>query len=148
MSITELDARSYIYADGPPDTPTTKVLLQGTQAAVKNRNAKDGPNTMLLARMVIVSVYQLWEDRYRPLIAKARGLATNDLRSNLFGDLRTYRRAIIHANSVAIPEVEANKVLHWCVPGAPINPTTAQMQTLLGLIAAEVEALERGSSAA
>jgi hypothetical protein len=141
MTVEQMDAADYLYGDGDPNLPDTKVLIKGTQLAVKNRNALGGPNTIFLGRMVIVAIYQLWEDKYRALIAEALKVEKNALGSDLFGDLRQYRRSVVHNHSVAIPEVASNKVLKWFQPGDPVSPSMKQMQMLIGLLADELKRL-------
>ena len=141
MTIAQLDAASYLYGDGDPNLPGTKVLIKGTQGAVKVRNTKNGPNAAFLARMLIVAVYQLWDEHYRAQFAAVAGKDASAVKSDLFGDLRRYRQSVVHNRSAAISDVSKNHVLTWFTPGQVISPTVAQMQALIGLIATEVEAL-------
>lgn len=141
-SVSDLDLQAFYYTDGHPDSPSTKTLLYGNQGTVKLRNQKDGENSVFVARMLIVASYQLWEQHYRALIAEARGQQKNELKSDLFGDLRRYRHSIVHHRAIAVDEVKANKVLNWFAPGQPIAPTELQMNGLLFLLRDDLQAME------
>ena len=138
-SVEESDGKAFIVGEGDPNLQTAKVLLSTTQADLKQRNEPDGANSVFLARMLIVAVYQLWEDHYRDQIADERGVERNQVTSDLFGDLRHYRRSIIHNRGLAVDEVRRNHVLRWFPPGAEVSPTRVQMRSLIGLLRAEVE---------
>jgi hypothetical protein len=139
MSSAQLDQSNYFYGEGDPNSPGSKILIQATQGAVKVRNAKNGVNAAFLARMLIVAVYQLWDEHYRAQFAQTVGKTTADIKSDLFGDLRRYRQSIVHNRSIAISDVTNNKVLKWFVPGELINPTGPHIQTLIGLIKDEID---------
>ena len=50
---------------------------------------------------LIVFIYHLWDEYYRPKIATAFGLEhTRPLKSDFFGDIRLIRNAIIHNQAV------------------------------------------------
>ena len=59
---------------------------------------------------LIVFIYHLWDEYYRPRIAVALGLENpNQLKSNFFGDIRLIRNAIIH-NKTVLKESDYRKL--------------------------------------
>lgn len=140
-SIAELDQLPFLYIVGDPTTPAAKVLIPMLQGDVKRRNGPGGANAFFLARMLIVATYQIWEEHYRGMLAVERGVGKDEIVSDLFGDLRRYRQAIVHHRSIAMASVIKNRVLHWATAGSPIEPSRTEMQQLLSGIREEVERL-------
>ena len=84
---------------------------------------------------LIVFIYHLWDENYRAKIAHALGLdQANRLESDLFGDVRLIRRAIIHNNSELTQSAHNNlKVLgslDEITPGE-LNLTNATPQRIV-----------------
>jgi hypothetical protein len=140
-SINELDQLNYLYITGDPNTSESKLMISTTQGVAKLRNGKDGPNTVFLTRMLIVAIYQLCEDEYRARFASVKGLAKNEITSELFGDLRRYRQSIVHNRAVAIAEVANNRILRWTNPGSPVKPSSEEIRELLFSIDKEIKLL-------
>ena len=62
---------------------------------------REGEFENLNCLALIVFMYHLWDEYYRPRIATALGLQqTRQLKSNFFGDIRVIRTAIIHHQAV------------------------------------------------
>jgi hypothetical protein len=82
----------------------------------------DGPVEALLGRQWIVSVYALWEDEYRPRLAKARGREKDEEKYPLPGDLRLLRNDVVHHRGIATADNTGRcEVLSWFQPGEPIR---------------------------
>jgi hypothetical protein len=137
-SIAELDQLPFLYITGDPTTPAAEVLIPMLQGDVKRRNGAGGANAIFLARMLIVATYQIWEEHYRGLLAAERGVGKDEIVSDLFGDLRRYRQAIVHHRSIATANVTKNQILHWATAGAAIEPSRTEMRQLLHGIRGEV----------
>lgn len=132
LSIEELDRKPLIYGEGDPREPDAREMLRATQGVVKARNAPNGENAVFLGQMLVVAIYQLWEDHYRALIAKERGYDTkNDLKLDAFGDFRNLRNAIIHNKAIATTDCEKNRILNWFSRGDRIQLTVRQVKDLL-----------------
>lgn len=86
------------------------------QKNVKERNRKDGGNSLKLGNYCVVLIYQYWEDHYRGQFAKALGLKKTDLKWDLMGDLNKFRRSIIHNKSFGVPEIKKCEVFAWFQP--------------------------------
>ncbi|MER6975140.1 hypothetical protein ABT304_29040 [Nocardioides sp. NPDC000445] len=54
-----------------------------------------------LTQQLIVTVFTGWDAHHRARIATARGLETDELRSDYFGDLRLLRNDIAHSRGLA-----------------------------------------------
>jgi hypothetical protein len=63
-------------------------------------NSVDGTNTQQHCRAILVFLFTFWEDEIRPRLAKSMGVKANELRSDIMGDLRIVRNAILHSKAV------------------------------------------------
>lgn len=45
---------------------------------------------------IIVFLFSCWDEDIRPRIAKVRGIQPNDIKMDVFGDIRILRKCIIH----------------------------------------------------
>jgi len=63
-------------------------------------NARGGSNEQQHARAVLVFLFTYWEDEIRPRLASCSGVELNAVRSDIMGDLRTVRHAILHSKSI------------------------------------------------
>jgi len=113
QSIEELDTISVTYGIGHPQDPDRIDLHITTQGDLKKRNEKNGHNTKTIGNLCLCEIYHYWEDHYRQEIANYLDLSKNELLSNIFGDIRNYRRSIIHNKGIAIKAVNDNKILKW-----------------------------------
>jgi len=66
-------------------------------------NAPGGSNEQRLARAIVVFLFTYWEDEIRPRLAKAKGAEAKEVRSDIMGDMRILRHAILHAKSIISP---------------------------------------------
>jgi hypothetical protein len=63
-------------------------------------NAPSGSNEQKHARAIVVFLFTYWEDEIRPRLAKATEVDVNEIRSDIMGDMRVLRNAILHSKSV------------------------------------------------
>lgn len=63
-------------------------------------NASHGDHETQMGRSVLVFLYTAWECDIRPRMATARGVPLNEISSDVMGDLRIVRHAILHAGSM------------------------------------------------
>jgi hypothetical protein len=130
-SIEQLDKARWSYGKGNPNDPDAVQLHGVTQGELKERLSKGGRNEIHQARMALVSIYQLWEDRYRAEVAVELGLEKNALGSDVLGDLRQIRIAIVHHGGVAKADIDKCKTLKWFKAGDAINVQPDQMYDLI-----------------
>jgi hypothetical protein len=86
------------FGKGDPDDSDARYQYKRSFKDLMKSSAVDGPNITMLRRYSIVFVYSLWERKYRSQIADLANIEKDALRHDVFGDLRLYRNAIIHAN--------------------------------------------------
>lgn len=64
------------------------------------KNAEGGIHEQQICRAIIIFLYTHWEDEIRPRLATARKVSKNDIKSDLMGDLRELRHAVLHAKGI------------------------------------------------
>jgi hypothetical protein len=89
----ESPAGYLIFTLGSQETGDYMELSARTAVEVILANREDGANWSFMGAMCIVAAYQLWEDHYRARIAAHVG---HELSIPIFGDLRRFRRCIVH----------------------------------------------------
>lgn len=124
----------FYYGTEPPTNPESRPLQMSTNQEVHSRNALDGINQILLGNLSIVFIYQLWEDNYRSRFSNALGLSKDDLKADVFGDLRYLRQSIVHNQSRAISEVEKCRLIKWYSHQDNIFITFGQFIEIVGHI--------------
>jgi hypothetical protein len=129
------DAIIFTYGHGDLEDPDAIPLHSVSHGELTARNERGGENWIFLANVCLVSIYQYWEDRYRGEIAAALDKPKGDLRVPIMGDLRHYRRSIIHRAGVAVPEVARCEVIRWFGPDERIELTEEHMRTIVVKIA-------------
>jgi hypothetical protein len=134
-SVEDLDAKSLIFGEGDPNTSDAVVLHQTTEGQYKARNRKGGSNHRIIGNLCIVLLYQYWEDHFRSNFAEVLKMHKNDLLVDEFGDLRQFRRAIIHNNGIATREVASCKCFKWFTEGQAIHFTQDQIKTIIRSVA-------------
>lgn len=92
-SIEFLDERDHIYGEGEPWSAGSTMQHRSTQREFKERHAPGGQNARLLGCMVVVFIYQYWDEDLRQQLADAAGVAKNEVRSDVFGEVRHLRHA-------------------------------------------------------
>jgi hypothetical protein len=95
-----------------------------------------GHDEVLVGNVCAAYIYSLWEDKYRGEVAVARGILKNEVRSELFRELGTYRHAIIHNQSLGTSKT-ASLVL---LPAVPKDNPVRVTRHVFELIALKVKA--------
>ena len=62
-------------------------------------NSPGGSNEQRHARAIVIFLFTYWEDEIRPRLAAAKSVPVNEIKSDIMGDLRILRHAILHAKS-------------------------------------------------
>lgn len=99
-------------------------------------NSNGGPNEEQHARAILIFLFTYWEDEIRPRLAAAASVEPNRIASDIHGDLRILRHAILHAKGkVRREEHRRLKLLGELVQEeAPIHLPTEAMQRIFTLI--------------
>lgn len=81
-------------------------------------------------------LFTYWEDEIRPRLAAAKGMPVNEIKSDIMGNLRILRHAILHAKSSICPEEHRRlKVVgQMFPPSTPIHISYDDMHRLFVLI--------------
>lgn len=108
-----LKKRKNLYGVGDPNSTESYPLHVVNQYDYLQRNLKNGKNRFMLANQSVVQIYQYWEDMYREEIARNMGICKNDLKVDVFGDLRIIRQSIIHNHGIATSDITKCKILKW-----------------------------------
>lgn len=99
-------------------------------------NGNGGPNEEQHARAILIFLFTYWEDEIRPRLAAAAGVEPSRIASDIHGDLRILRHAILHAKGkVRREEHRRLKLLGELVQEeAPIRLPTEAMQRIFTLV--------------
>jgi hypothetical protein len=83
-----------------PDEPD--VILNNIYRAEDylSANAVGGSNEQQYAQAILVFLFTFWEDEIRPRLAAAKGVDKGQITSDIMGDLRLVRHAILHARGI------------------------------------------------
>ena len=80
-----------------PDVLMHRIVLVPEYIAA---NAVAGSNEQHHARAAIAFLYAYWDEEVRPALARALKVGTNEIASDIFGDLRLVRHAVLHNKGV------------------------------------------------
>jgi hypothetical protein len=133
-----LDSCFMIYGIGDPNIKTSYPLHRCTQMEYKLRNSEEGLNSTVLGQLCIVLVYQYWEDFYRNKIAQIFKWEKNQIPSEIFSDLRIFRKSIIHHRGIALKEIEKCKKFNWFKEGQEIQFSSNQIEEIIRKIKMEL----------
>lgn len=99
QSTTTTLQNSMFFGKSNPNDPDAKYQYRRTFGYLIRASEKDGINLVILHRSIIVLAVALWEDHFRKKIAKECGIEKDDLKSDVFRDLNSYRQAILHGGN-------------------------------------------------
>lgn len=116
-----------------PDTIHNRIVRADTYIEA---NSPGGSNEQRHARAIVVFLFTYWEDEIRPRLAAAKGATVNEIKSDIMGDIRILRHAILHANSSIRPEEHRRlKVVgSMFSPNTPIHISYEDMHRLFVFI--------------
>jgi hypothetical protein len=64
------------------------------------KNSEGGSNEQQHVQAILVFIFTYWEDEIRPRLATSKGVEPNEIRSDIMGDLRILRNAILHSKGI------------------------------------------------
>ena len=80
-------------------SPGRSTIAEMTQGELLKGLEDEGLFEDHVAKSLVVVIYHLWNEYYRPRIAKAVSAEPNQVECALLGDIRRVRNLIIHKNS-------------------------------------------------
>ncbi len=90
---------------------TQSIVYQTTFEQVISIAETPGHLENKLAGNLVVTIYQYWDDTYRGKIADLLGLKKDDLKADIWGDLRHIRRSVLHRKFTAVDEIINCKII-------------------------------------
>ena len=99
-------------------------------------NSKDGSNSQQHSQAILVFLFTYWEEETRPRLAVARGVNKDSIKSNIMGDLRELRHAILHTKGIIKPEKynKLSMLKNMFEVGKPIHITYENMNDIFKYI--------------
>ena len=135
--------KSLHYGLGDPNDPSARVLHSVKFSDLYERNEPDRLNHWIIGRMLLVSVYNLWEDYYRQEFADQLGFKEkNELKSGLFREIKIIRNAIIHKQGKKNSKFKQLKKLKFLAKES-VQPTQEDIQKVIDLIYLELNEIEK-----
>lgn len=132
--------------DGDPNDPGNIILHKTTVGSLKERTKKSGQDIKIISNLCIIAIYQYWEDQYREKIAKLKGFGNkSDLKSDLFGEIRYLRQAIIHHKGKKIKEFNKLKILNFVKDRNSVYFSKEEFDFLFRLVKDEIEKIKLGA---
>ena len=108
-----------IIAVGKPTDVDSIILHSATMSEWVERNSEGGTNIILVRELIIARLLRYWNDDIRSKIAEILGLKTNDLKSDIMGDINKIRNDIDHNKGRANGST-GNKIMKF-QKGDPID---------------------------
>jgi hypothetical protein len=99
-------------------------------------NSPGGSNEQRHSRAIVVLLFTYWEDEIRPRLAAAKGTTVDEIRSDIMGDMRILRHAILHAKGIvrAAEHKRLKVVSSMFLPNMPMHISYEDMHHLFVLI--------------
>lgn len=116
-----------------PDIILNRIMREDTYIKT---NATGGSNEQRYARAIVVFLFTFWEHQIRPRLALAKDVPVEEISSDIMGDMRILRHAILRAKGVIRTEEHKRlKVLNTMyLPDTPIHVPYEDMHRLFVLI--------------
>lgn len=106
----------------------------------------DGAFSNEIAKAFVCTIYSLWDETYRNLIAQDAQVDQKKVSADLMGDLRHIRHCIIHSKSEITKEHEKIKVIKWILLPGELIITESMFKDLIDEINKMPVAISRFSS--
>ena len=98
--------------------PGRSTIAKLTQGELLDALAESGDFEDRQNRALLVMLYHRWDEWYRHRAANALGVAKNDIRCTLMGEVRLLRNVIVHENGIVSEKFSA-PLLSWIWDGIP-----------------------------
>ena len=119
---------------GLKQSPGRSTLAEMTQGELLNGLEDGGLFEDHAAKSLIVVIYHLWNEYYRPRIAKAVSAEPNQVECELLGDIRRVRNLIIHESSI-LPDSFSDALIFlpqiWSFESTELKITGGMVHSLM-----------------
>ena len=105
------------------------------------KNSEDGLYQKIIAGNTISMFYNIWEDKYRGLIAKNFNVKKNDIKNTLFWELNLIRQCITHNNYNPVSDLKKLNLLNFIGDSNSLKLSSHEVQKLYDLIMTEITKL-------
>jgi len=129
--------RVVVYASyedpSQPDVIHNRIIRASDYIAA---NSKDGSNAQQHSQAVLVFLFTYWEDEIRPRLATSKSVELQEINSDIMGDLRILRHAILHAKGIlrTSEHKRLKKLKETFVVDQPIHISYKNMHQIFVLI--------------
>ena len=135
LTINDFDTSCMIYSKGKKGESDYRVLHYcPTQGEYKRRNSPEGENYRFIGNMALIAIYEYWQSSFRNKLAFHHRVKPEQIKSQIFGDLRFLRNSIVHHGGIALPAVEKCKKFIWYKTGEEIFINGDQMEEIVAAI--------------
>ena len=116
-----------------PDVIHNRIIRASDYIAA---NSENGSNAQQHSQAVVVFLFTYWEEEVRPRLAASIGVHVNEIRSDIMGDLRIARHAILHSKGIVRADKHKNlkKLGQMFVVDEPIHISYDDMHRIFVLI--------------
>ena len=142
ISSKETTGKNHFYfGSDRPSNPNATFTYRRTFKILINASSRTGETIVIHRTSVIALLYASWEDRHRKRIEVEAGLNDkSDLQSDVFGDVRMLRNAIMHANGALRYEP---KVFRFFSKGEKVILTNQHLDTIFRAAVDELNRIAR-----
>jgi len=144
-----LDAQPYSHGFEAGNDLPAEIIHVTTRGEFKSRSAETGRIQQLLGFMMITFLFSAWEDRYRARFAQLLGYSKKEeLLSDVFGDIRHLRNAIVHNHGRVTEEVTKGKTFQIAPEGSPVFVSRETVHRIYSFIDVQMENWSKESTCA
>ncbi len=103
-------------------------------------NATGGLHERQHAYGIIIFIYAFWDEEIRYKLARAKGVKKESIKSDIMGDLRHLRNAILHNKGILLPQdhQKIKKLQMMFIPNNIVAISTEQMHQIIVLIKQDI----------
>jgi len=103
----------FTVTDMPQERPSDAFAVW-PRSLLASRLAPEGVAARQAGHQWVVHVFSMWEHGYRPRLAAARGVDTDDVKIPVLGDLRLIRNDVVHHRGIATADSSGKcQQLRW-----------------------------------
>lgn len=111
-----------------------------------NKNSENGLYQRIITGNTIAMFYNLWEDKYRRIIARHLGVRKNDIKNDFFRELSIIRQSITHNNYDAISDLEKLTTLNFVGNSKILKLSSYEVQEIYDRILSEIDYMRSSST--